>query len=123
MKTSKQKLGDLGENIATKYLIRQEFMIIGRNFKCYWGEIDIIARYKGEVVFIEVKTRKKIIENPFGCPEDAVNTKKLNNIKASAEVFLEENGILDSANWRIDIIAIEINWKRRLAQLKHIVNV
>ena len=123
MQTSKQKLGDLGENIATNYLKRQNFTIIGRNFKCYWGEVDIIAKYKGEIVFIEVKTRKQVIGNPYGDPENAVNGKKLNNIKASAEVFLEEKGILNNANWRVDIIAIKINWRTRIAQLKHIINV
>lgn len=122
MQTSKQKSGNLGENLATKYLTRQGFQIISRNFKCYWGEIDIIAENKGEIVFVEVKTRKKVIGNPYGDPENAVNKKKLANIKASAEMFLEEKGILDSANWRIDIIAVTLNWKNRIAQLKHIVN-
>ncbi|TRZ78644.1 YraN family protein [bacterium] len=123
MKTSKQRSGDLGENMATNYLKKHGFDIICRNFKCYWGEIDIIAKEKEEIVFVEVKTRKKIIGDTYGSPEDAVDRKKLSNIKTTAEFFLEKNNIADNTNWRIDIIAIKINWKRRVAQLKHIINV
>ncbi len=123
MKTSKQKIGDMGENIAVQYLKKHKFDIIGRNFKCYWGEIDIIAKYKNEIVFIEVKTRKKAMGEPYGNPEDAVNEKKLSNIRTSAGVFLEKNNMLENINWRIDIVAIKINWVKRIAQLKHIPNV
>jgi len=122
MQTSKQKSGNLGEDIATKYLKSQGFRIIDRNFKCYWGEIDIIAQNGEEIVFIEVKTRKKVKGNLFGDPENAVNKRKIENVKTSAKVFLEEKGILDSANWRIDIISVILNWKDRTARLKHVIN-
>lgn len=51
------ELGLQGENIATRYLIQNNYVIVERNFNCYFGEIDIIAKDKNEFVFIEVKTR------------------------------------------------------------------
>ena len=50
--------GKLGEDLAVKYLQKQGYKIIERNFECRQGEIDIIALDKQEIVIIEVKTRK-----------------------------------------------------------------
>ena len=56
----KKKLGNLGEQIATEYLEKKNCKIIERNFYCKQGEIDIIAKDKNEIVFVEVKTRMGI---------------------------------------------------------------
>lgn len=53
----KKNFGKLGENIAAEYLKRKGYSIIARNFYCKMGEIDIIAKEKHEIVFVEVKTR------------------------------------------------------------------
>ena len=53
----RHNLGQTGEDIAEIYLVKKGYKIIERNFSCRQGEIDIIAKYKEEVVFIEVKTR------------------------------------------------------------------
>ena len=54
---AKQQLGRIGENLASEYLEKQGYLILERNFACRQGEIDIIAREKDEIVFVEVKTR------------------------------------------------------------------
>ena len=56
---NKDNIGFEGENIACNYLESQGYKIIDRNFICNSGEIDIIAKYKEELVFVEVKTRTK----------------------------------------------------------------
>ena len=53
----KRNFGNLGENIAVEYLKRNGYSIVCRNFYCKMGEIDIIAKEKNEIVFVEVKTR------------------------------------------------------------------
>ena len=55
-KTEKRRIGDIGEDIALKFLVRQGFNIIERNYQKKWGELDIIAGKQGIVRFIEVKT-------------------------------------------------------------------
>ena len=69
----KQVEGKAGEDIATQYLIKQEYTIICRNFRCLQGEIDIIAIDEKTLVFIEVKTRTS---TKFGEPKEAVRRKK-----------------------------------------------
>ena len=120
----KQRIGKLGEDIATRYLKDKGFKIITRNFRQNFGEIDIIAEEEGEIVFIEVKTRKDIRQTMFGSPEGAVNRRKIDKISNTAQKFLEKNGYaLDRVKWRIDILAIKLNWKTRMANIKHIKNV
>ena len=52
-----KELGKIGENIAISYLEKNKYDILERNFYCKQGEIDIIAKQKGVIIFIEVKTR------------------------------------------------------------------
>jgi Holliday junction resolvase-like predicted endonuclease len=54
--TEKRKTGDLGEDIAAMFLVKQGFRITERNYLRKWGEIDIIAKKEGKLYFVEVKT-------------------------------------------------------------------
>ena len=71
--------GNLGENIACKYLEKDGYRIITRNFNCFYGEIDIIAIKNSELIFIEVKTR---CQNEYGQPIEAINFEKLKHLYA-----------------------------------------
>lgn len=55
-KTEKRKTGDLGEDIAAMFLMKQGFCIVERNYLRKWGEIDIIAKKAERLYFVEVKT-------------------------------------------------------------------
>lgn len=55
-KTEKRKTGDLGEDIAERFLVKRGFKILERNYLRKWGEIDIIAKKGGKLCFVEVKT-------------------------------------------------------------------
>ena len=67
------KLGRRGEAIAVSFLKRQGYKIIERNYRSKLGEIDIIAREKDNIVFVEVKTRRS---DDFGLPQEAVSYRK-----------------------------------------------
>jgi putative endonuclease len=71
--TAKIETGKEGEKIAAAYLRKNGYHIYESNFRCSLGEIDIIAREKNELVFIEVKTRKS---GKLGYPEQAVGARK-----------------------------------------------
>lgn len=80
-----KRIGDLGENIAERYLKKRFWHILSRNFKARGGEIDIIGYRFGVLVYFEVKTRSN---DKFGRPADAVDSEKLANIQTAAKQFL-----------------------------------
>ena len=98
------KLGEWGENKATKYLTEKGYRIITRNFRCKFGEIDIIAFDKNEetICFIEVKTRKCL---RFGMPKEAINRIKMLHILNTARYYILIND-LSEVDLRIDVIEI-----------------
>ena len=102
---NRKNTGNVGENIATRYLEKLGYRILERNFRCKLGEIDIIARDKDETVFIEVKTRKIL---SYGNPADSVNEPKQKHIYKAAEYYLLINDKLEDFT-RIDVIEVYIN--------------
>jgi len=96
------KTGKEGERIAAAYLKKNGYRIVETNFRCAIGEIDIIARDKDELVFLEVKTRKS---KELGFPEQAVGTKKQKKMSQLALWYLQNKSIKDTAS-RFDVLAI-----------------
>ena len=94
--------GTRGEIIASNYLKGKGYKIIAMNYKNKLGEIDIIAKDKEYLVFIEVKTR---YSRKFGDPLDAVDERKQYKIRNIATMYLKTNRLLD-APCRFDVIAI-----------------
>lgn len=84
-KTSTRDKGTVGEDIAEKYLKSQGYDILGRNLNCRYGEIDLVARKKDHLFFVEIKLRKG---NDFGSAIEAVSSTKQKRIRKSAEYFL-----------------------------------
>lgn len=85
-----RKLGTLGEDLAVAYLKRCGYEILERNYRCRYGEIDIIGRKKGVIDFIEVKTRTG---SDYGSPGEAIDHKKMQKIRATAREYLFSSGI------------------------------
>lgn len=112
----KQKTGKIGEDIATKYLEQSGYEIIQRNFECKQGEIDIIAKDKDEIVFIEVKTRSSAL---YGQPKDAVDETKQKHIYNSAEFYIY---IRHLENFPVRIDVIEVYKKQGKIKVHHIKN-
>jgi putative endonuclease len=81
-------LGDRGEVQAWGFLIKQGYKIIEKNYRCKIGEIDVICKKDGRLIFVEVKTRQS---SRFGSPEEAVSKQKQNKIARVAEWYLKEN--------------------------------
>ncbi len=95
--------GFIGEEDACRYLTKAGMRILDRNYRTRTGEIDLIARDKGVIVFIEVKSRATL---SYGTPSEAVTKSKQKAIVRTAVVYLKENKLLN-ANIRFDVIAIE----------------
>jgi putative endonuclease len=101
----KKFLGLFGEDEAAKFLKRNGYKIIERNYKCRYGEIDIIARQKDTWCFIEVKTiQKAASESPF----ETIDKKKMEHIENSAACYVSKNK-LGREKVRFDAIGIRVS--------------
>jgi len=115
MTTQKQTIGKLGEQLAVDYLQGQGYRIIVTNWRCKWGEIDIIAHDGHETVFIEVKTRRaSFAESAF----ENITPAKMEKVIHSAYVYADQNQVL---LWRIDAIGILLSAKSS-PQIEHVKN-
>ena len=113
-----QKLGKKGESVAVRYLKKLGYKMVERNYRSKAGEIDIIAREKKTLVFVEVKTRSN---DRFGYPEAAVTPKKRAHLLDAAQAFMQT--LPDTEyDWRIDVIAIRKQGSSKLAEIVHFEN-
>lgn len=115
MPSGNRALGKHGENIAARFLSRRGYKIIGRNTRTFVGEIDIIAKKEPLLVFVEVKTRRN---SSFGAPYLAITEKKRKKLIQCARSYLNMKRSED-AEWRIDIISIEIGIFKRIKKIEH----
>lgn len=95
-------LGRSGEEAAVVLLKEKGYKILIRNYKTRLGEIDIIARDKDTLAFIEVKTRQS---ERFGLPQESVSITKQRQISKAALVFLKENDLLEKKA-RFDVVSV-----------------
>jgi len=95
-------LGNAGEEIAASYLQQHGYTIRERQYRCKLGEIDIIAEYSGEIIFVEVKTRRS---SSCGTPALAVNYYKKRKIIRAAQVYIQFNR-LEDRNCRFDVLEV-----------------
>ncbi|MGN0795505.1 MAG: YraN family protein [Christensenellales bacterium] len=105
---NKKIIGDVGENIAAEFLIKNGYKILCRNFRVKAAEIDIVAAKKNLVVFVEVKARQNL---NYGYPSEAVTKAKQRKIAIAAECFIAKNR-MENNDFRFDVIEIlgdEIN--------------
>lgn len=101
MSDRKQRVGRWGEEIAASYLTNHGYMLIARNVRTPYGEIDIIASKDGFIICIEVKTRTS---SSLGPPEISVTARKQDHMRAAAEHYAQQNEI---EHWQIDVITVE----------------
>jgi len=99
------KLGSSGEDHAIVFLVGKGFIIIERNYRFGKGEIDIIAKEKEVLVFVEVKTRNN---DNYGDPVYAITKSKKNQIIRTAQGYLYERFISDQ-ECRFDVITINFD--------------
>ena len=102
MSEQRLALGAWGEDQAVSFLRKQGMKILARNYRAPVGEIDIIARWRKNLVFIEVKTRRG---TAFGTPQEAVGQRKQQQIIRTAQWYLGQ-GKQGNLQPRFDVVAI-----------------
>ena len=116
-----QELGFLAENIAARYLEGGGYEVIDKNYRQPWGEVDIIARKEGVVIFVEVKANSHETEGLD--PEIRVDWKKLAKIKRVAAFYLEHEFGDMEREWQIDVISVTFDSVNKKAKIKHFKNI
>ena len=96
-------LGKKGEDIAAAFLEKKGYNILFRNYKCSFGEIDIIAKHKKILSFIEVKTRST---KKYGLPQEAVTPAKQTKISRVALEFVQRYK-MDNRAARFDVVSVQ----------------
>jgi putative endonuclease len=102
MTDDRQSFGRWGETLAANYLSKKGYLILDRNVRTPYGEIDLVTVDGKVTVFVEVKTRRS---SKYGFPEDAIDPLKIEHIINSARAYLQSHPEV-RGDWRIDVIAI-----------------
>lgn len=124
--TSKtQKLGEIGENIACRFLMKHNFVIQERNFTQKWGEIDIVASKENKIYFIEVKSvsrnniknvSRETLDNYK--PEDNMHPWKMKRMAKTIQSYMMSYRVPDYMEWQVDLIIIFIDLNNKKAKIK-----
>jgi len=109
-RTSKRKIGDIGEDIFVKHIVKQKYRVFDRNFLKKFGEIDVVAEKDGVLHFFEVKTVKQN-ENSGGCdPEDNVHVWKRRRLARVIESYFAEKNVPETTPWQVDVGAVFLDF-------------
>jgi len=126
-RTEKRKIGDIGENIACKFLVKRGFEIIEQNYSKKWGEIDIIAKKTNKLHFIEVKSVSHMpvsYETDNYRPEDNLHPWKLQRLSRVIQTYLlSYNGNRDvsyETDWQFDVAVVYLDLKSMEAKVNYI---
>jgi len=120
------ELGKIGEEIACKFLVKQDFHVICRNYRKKWGEIDIITEKQGIIHFIEVKSvscenlGEVIHENDNFRPEDNLHSQKIKRLSRIIQTYLLEIDVSDETEWQFDVMCVYISLTKRVGRVKYL---
>ena len=103
-RTAAQQRGDRAENLACDYLRQQNLSLIERNFRCRYGEIDLIMRDGSYTVFIEVRARSK---STFADAAESIDARKQRKIIAASQAYLQKNPSARHGPVRIDVVTLD----------------
>ena len=118
MPTARSLTGARGERIARHHLESQGYDVLDTNYRCRWGEIDLVAQQDDTLVFVEVRTKRHL---SYGTPQESLTKGKVARLIATAETYLQEYEP-GGANWRIDLIAVLLAPNGAVAEVQHIPN-
>ena len=131
-KDGNKKTGNLGEDLACRFLIKKGFDIVDRNYLKKCGEIDIVAKYKDVIHFIEVKSiscetipnvSSEMVGNDTHRPEDNVHPWKLQRLTKTIQIYLIEKNVSGETEWQFDVITVYIDKKRLISKVNMLENI
>ena|ERR1035437_4035921 len=132
--SEKQKIGEIGETIAVKFLVKHGFSILDRNYTKKWGEIDIISEKDSKLYFVEVKSVSRDLPAlPNGReqaetldqykPEDNMHPWKIKRLSRTIQTYLISQKIPEEKEWQVDLLVIFLDIKNKKAKVKVVSNI
>ncbi len=123
--TEKQKVGQIGEDSACKWLIDKGYKVIDRNYLKKWGEIDIVATKDKKLHFIEVKsiTRDlsgevtRVTTDDDYRAEDNMHPRKLQRLSRVIQSYLLDRNVSDETDWQLDLVTVHIDMSKRISRV------
>ena len=118
---SPQDTGRIGERLARAHLEARGYAVIATNYRCRWGEVDLVARDGPVWAFVEVRTRRS---NAYGGPEESVTPAKMERLTLAAQDYLAQHTANTAEiQWRIDLIAVRLGPNRSVQSIRHLPNI
>lgn len=121
--------GATGESVVAKYLENKGFLVLDRNYKRKWGELDIIAQKDGVLHFVEVKT---VSRPSFGGhftqevntyrPEDNMHPWKLKRLQRALQTYLLEKYRSKEPPWQFDLACVFLDQEKKVAKIRFMEN-
>lgn len=118
-RTARQGLGDAGERAARRSLEAIGYQFLSANWRCPFGELDLVMLDKAEIAFIEVKTRRG---EAFGAAETAISHAQQQRLIRAAQCYLEQHAEYADHIWRIDLVALTLDHAGAMVRVTHIEN-
>ena len=116
MPTGRARLGELGEALAGRFLTDLGYQLLTTNYRCSRGEVDLVAREREELVFVEVRTRQG---SGFGVPQESLTRAKIRRLVATCQDYLQLHDQAD-ASWRIDLVCVILDQGLQVNSIDHI---
>jgi putative endonuclease len=119
----KQVVGKRGEELAGEYLKKHGYILLEKNARTPYGEIDLVAtlleaEQTSTLVFVEVKTRTS---RTFGYPEEAMTRRKKDHLMDAVAYYMQKHTEIE-LDWRIDVIAVSIHTDSQRVGIRHFIN-
>ena len=111
--------GDWGEALVEKYLSERGCRIVEREWRCRFGEIDLIAEQEGALLFVEVKLRTNL---RYGMPRESVTAKKQEKLRSAALLYLSMHGLDASARFDVAEVYTDARHSARSTRIEYIEN-
>ncbi|MVO99176.1 YraN family protein [Paenibacillus lutrae] len=115
--STRQSLGKYGENKAEEHLQGLGYRILARNWRCRYGELDLIAEHEDVVVFIEVRTRR--LTGRFGYAKESVDGRKQTKVRQISQMYLHSVK-QQERKLRFDVITVEMSALSEFVKLEHL---
>ncbi len=119
--TSTSDFGQWAEIYVAQYLEAKDYVVLDKNYRKKWGEIDIIVDKDDILIFVEVKANKTDVAG-FE-PENRVNPEKLRRMNRAIQTYLAYKKYSPEQEWQIDVVSLTLDRNRGVVKLKHFKNI